>query len=117
MSDGIRCEIINQREPLHTTAGHKIVMHSGDSPSQGGWVIDRHIPVALIGAVMVQTVVGIIAAANLWFRVTDLEKTASLVPLLVERVTRLEERFAGIQDGIKDIKIILLRPGDPHRQN
>ncbi len=81
--------------------------------SKNVWMIDKHVPVALLMAILGQSAAGIWWAAGVNFRVADTEKRiermANLIVPSLDRITRLEGKMDGIAIDVGEIKI-LLRP-------
>jgi hypothetical protein len=83
------------------------------------WQVDRKIPLALIGAVLLQTAGMSWWASGMSMRVEQLERQAAGISSQSERIVRLEEKVGGIQQGIAEIKAMLQRanvPGVPRDQ-
>jgi hypothetical protein len=62
------------------------------------WKIDRHIPVAVLLALVTQTAAVVGWAAALETRVGVLERTTQQGVVLLERMSRMEERVEGLKD-------------------
>lgn len=77
------------------------------------WQVDRHIPVALIFAIIVQSIGLVTWAANLTTRVSTLEEQvkaqANILGPMVERSIRLETRLESVNANISEVKAILSR--------
>ena len=71
------------------------------------WVLDRHIPLALIVTIVVQTIVAVWGASNLWARVGELEREVATLTPQAERLIRLEEKLASVQATLTEIKALL----------
>ena len=62
------------------------------------WTIDKHIPVALIFAMMMQTFAVIWWAAQLETRVNVLENQLTQNTMLIDRVSRVEEKVSSLRE-------------------
>lgn len=71
------------------------------------WKIDKHIPVAVIMAILVQTFAVIWWAAQLETRVKILEIDIAQNTQLIERVSRVEEKVSALKDSSRRIEIKL----------
>lgn len=71
------------------------------------WKIDRHIPIALIAAVMAQAFAATWWASGMAGRVGTLEVAAAAVSSQDTRITRLETKFEGISADLTEIKGLL----------
>jgi molybdenum-dependent DNA-binding transcriptional regulator ModE len=71
------------------------------------WVLDRHIPLALIVTIVVQTFVAVWGASNLWARVGGLEREVATLTPKAERLIRLEEKLGSVQATLAEIKALL----------
>ena len=71
------------------------------------WVLDRHVPLALIVTIVVQTVVAVWGASNLWARVGELEREVATLTPQAERLIRLEEKLGSVQATLTEIKALL----------
>ena len=67
---------------------------------EGGWKIDRKIPVALLFALVLQSAAVVWWAARLDSRVEALEAQRTESVLLLDRVTRIEEKMLGLKEAI-----------------
>jgi hypothetical protein len=85
------------------------------------WHIDKHIPLALVGAIMLQTAAGVWWAATTSSRVDGLERDRATAVVAVdtaarnssaisERMVKLETKFDGMADSLTEIKNILRQP-------
>lgn len=83
----------------------------GNKPSrpreERGWIIDRHIPIALLIGLAMQTVGAIWWAASTTARIDQLESQAKANAPMAERVIRVEEKIGAIQAGISEIKVMV----------
>ena len=82
------------------------------------WRIDKHIPIALVGAILLQTAAGIWWAATTNGRVDGLERdratavvavdtAAKNSQVLSERMVKLETKFDGMAESLTEIKNLL----------
>lgn len=76
------------------------------------WQVDRHVPIALIATLLIQTAAAVWWLSGLAARVSDLERQAAESRPSVERLIRLETRFESVSADLKEIKE-LLRPMRP----
>lgn len=81
---------------------------------QPHWVIDKHIPLALLGAIALQSGAALWWAASISSRVDVLERQATTSAPMSERLVRLETKFDGVVDSLVEIKNILRQT--PSRQ-
>ena len=84
------------------------------------WVVDRHIPVATIFALALQTAAIVWWAAGMAQRVQELEAKVSGMTGYSDRLTRMETRLDGLKEGVAEIKGMLQVRGtgsgvDPYR--
>jgi hypothetical protein len=86
---------LKEKEPLH-------VMEVDTR-----WHLDKKVPIALIGAILIQTGTFIWFMAHLDARVGILEQRAADRSLLPDRVTRLEVIVEQIPDTLKEIKSMI----------
>ena len=77
------------------------------------WHLDKKVPIGLIGALIVQTIVitswGTAKFDNIDNRVSNLEKSDSGQQSHENRITILEQKFTYIQSSLDEIKDILKR--------
>lgn len=75
------------------------------------WTIDKHIPLAMIGAIAMQSAVAIWWAAtfsaSITGRVDVLERQALTAAPLSERMVKLETKFDGMAETLVEIKNLL----------
>jgi len=71
------------------------------------WKIDKHIPVAVIVAICVQTFAVIWWAAQLETRVNVLENQLTQNTMLIDRVSRVEEKVSALRDSSRRIELKL----------
>lgn len=62
------------------------------------WTLDKHIPVAVIFAMMMQTFAVVWWAAQLQARVNVLETQTSQNTQLIDRVSRVEEKVSALRE-------------------
>ena len=75
-----------------------------------GWRIDKHIPVALLIAILIQTCGAIWWAASISGRVSTLEQqNAALIPLTAA-VAKVETSIIDMKEDLKDVKALLRSP-------
>lgn len=68
------------------------------------WKIDKHIPVAVIVAMVMQTFAVIWWAAQLETRVNVLENQLTQNTTLIDRVSRVEEKVSGLRESSQRIE-------------
>lgn len=68
-----------------------------------GWILDRHIPIALIGALVLQTAGVAWWAASIDARLTAVERAATGMDETREAITRLDEKLSGMKDLVQRI--------------
>lgn len=77
------------------------------------WHLDKKVPIGLILALLVQTVVitswGSAKFENYEGRITNLEKSDDAQQTYERRITILEEKFGYIRDDLAEIKTLLRR--------
>lgn len=78
--------------------------HEGD----GGWKVDKHIPVALIVAVLVQFGGSVYWAAQMDARLSHLEAIQRSTPNPSERIVRVEVGMESIKERLAEIKTLLM---------
>lgn len=83
------------------------------APRQLGWQIDRHIPVALILTVVVQTMSAIWWASAVNSRIGVLEGISASIQPASDRITRLEAKLDSIVEAMAEVKLLLRRPTSP----
>jgi hypothetical protein len=77
------------------------------------WRIDKHIPLASLLAVGVQTAVVLWWAAGVTFRIDQLEKQAMMAAPQAERLIKLETKFDALIDSVNEVKALLRQPPRP----
>lgn len=85
--------------------------------SDASWHLDRKVPIALILAILVQTVGIGWWGASTNARLNALEEKATLASSQPERLARVETKIETVQDGIAEIKSILRKEPLPARRN
>lgn len=85
--------------------------------SDASWHLDRKVPIALILAILVQTVGIGWWGASTNARLNALEEKATLAASQPERLARVETKLESVQDGIAEIKSILRKEPAPPRRN
>lgn len=78
------------------------------------WHLDKRVPIALIGALALQTGTFIWWASSLTERVAVLERGALASAPQADRLTRVEVKIENIQSGVDEIKA-LIRQKPPHQ--
>lgn len=86
-----------------------------DRKYEGSWHLDRKVPIAMILTIVMQTGAFVWFAARLDQRVEVLERSetraAISAPVQADRLTRVEVKIEGVQEGITEIKrLIQSRP-------
>lgn len=75
------------------------------------WKIDRHVPLALIGAILLQSAVAIYWAgsfsASITGRVDVLEKQMAISAPVSERIVRLETKFDSVKETVDKIEALI----------
>jgi len=66
-------------------------------PNKNGWSIDKHIPIALIIAILVQTGGAIWFAAKMDSRVEYLEQQSSVTRQILDRMESINSRLVRIE--------------------
>lgn len=74
----------------------------------GGWKVDRHIPVALIAAVVGQAAVAFWWAAQMDARLSHVEAIQRATPNQSERIVRVEVGMEAIKERLAEIKTLLM---------
>lgn len=74
------------------------------STKRSGWHIDRRIPLAVVGMLMMQIAALVVWATQLEARVTGLETAGGDMRRVAERLARLEERMEAVRSDTSDIK-------------
>jgi hypothetical protein len=82
---------------------------------QEGWKIDRHVPVALIFAMVIQTTGGIWYASQMAQRLADVETKLVQMGPQGDRLTKLETKFDSVIEKLGDIKDVLTRSAALHQ--
>ena len=83
------------------------------SPPHEHWMIEKKIPLALLIAILVQSLAVVWGAAVLTTRVDNLEKKVEASAPQGERIVRLEEKIGAVQQGIAELKALLQRTPPP----
>ncbi|MGV8996388.1 MAG: hypothetical protein ACOH12_05530 [Parvibaculaceae bacterium] len=76
-------------------------MRLGD---QSGWRIDRHVPVALVLTIVLQTGAALMWSGAAAERLTSLEQRAGRTDEVIERTARLEEQSKAMQASLVRIE-------------
>lgn len=77
------------------------------------WHLDKKVPLALIGTIVMQTIMVTWWAANASARLEAVEKKVEAAAPQAERIVRLEEKIGVVQQGINELKAMLMRPTQP----
>lgn len=75
----------------------------------GKWHLDKKVPLALIFAILVQTVVVVSWLSTLGERVNNLERSRDATAPQSERLTRVEVKIEGIQATTERIERLIRR--------
>lgn len=78
-----------------------------DDKRDAEWHLDKKVPIALIGTVVLQSVFFVWAASNLWTRVGELEHKVELSAPQFERIIRVETKMDGITVSLSEIKALI----------
>jgi hypothetical protein len=70
----------------------------------GRWHVDRRVPIATLGALLIQTAAVVWWASSLSERVNNLERQAVLTAPQADRLTRVEVKLETALEGITEIK-------------
>lgn len=82
-----------------------------DHPPPEHWMLERKIPLALLLAILLQTVAVVWGAATLHARVEQLERQAAATGPQVERLVRVETKMDGMSTSLVELKdMIRQRP-------
>ena len=65
---------------------------------EGGWQVDKRVPIALIITLLIQTFGIVWWGATLTARVSNLEQTAIAASTQPERLARVETKLEGVQE-------------------
>lgn len=87
-------------------------MTSNDqTTSDGEWHLDKRVPIAMILTILMQTGTFVWFAARLDQRVEALERSetrlTTTAPVQADRLTRVEVKLEGVQEGIVEIKRLI----------
>jgi hypothetical protein len=88
---------------LAATAPEEAAQENAPGPP-GSWSIDRRIPLALIAALIAQTLSLVCWAVQLSDRVALLEAHDAGNMLLIERSARMEERLSDLKDAMQRVE-------------
>lgn len=58
---------------------------------QQNWLLDRHIPIGLVLAIILQTALGLVWAGQLVQRIEFIEQRTEFIDRISERIARVEE--------------------------
>lgn len=79
----------------------------------GSWHLDKKVPVAIIGAILLQTGGIVWWAGSASERLTALERKAEITAPYAERLARVETNLESVRDGVLEIKSILRKEPPP----
>jgi hypothetical protein len=86
-------------------------------PHDGGWHVERGIPLALIITIIsggaIHTAAFAWAASNLWTRVGALERQTQIAAPQLERIIRVETKVDAINGNLAEIKALISRREPP----
>ena len=74
-----------------------------EEKNKGSWLLDRHVNIASLIGIMIQTGGFVWWAATMQARVEGLERDRGERPALSEKVVRLEENMIIVKDTLKDL--------------
>lgn len=80
-----------------------------DEHQNNKWHLDKRVPLALIFAILVQTIIVVSWLASLGERVNGLERARDATAPQGDRLTRVEVKLEGVQIGIDEIKRLIRR--------
>jgi hypothetical protein len=80
-----------------------------DKREDNKWHLDKRVPLALIFAIVVQTIVVVSWLASLGERVNGLERTRDATAPQSDRLTRVEVKIEGIQATTERIERLIRR--------
>lgn len=89
-------------------------MTEEDREYEQSWHLDKKIPIALILAIGIQSAAGIWWAASTNARVEHLERQIVAASPQADRLTRVEVKLEGVQEGITEIKRLIQRTITPN---
>lgn len=72
-----------------------------------GWHIDKTVPIALISALVFQSLAIVWGASNLWTRVDLIERQMVMGASQPERIIRLETKVDGLASSLAEIKDLM----------
>jgi hypothetical protein len=75
--------------------------------SEKHWHLDKRVPLALIITIMMQTGGALWWASSLSERVSSLEREFTMRAPQADRLTRVEVKIEGVQEGITEIKRLI----------
>lgn len=78
-----------------------------DEPRDNHWSLDKKVPLALIVAMVVQTLAAVWWAGSAAERLAALERRVEATAPMSERLAKLEERVGFVQQGIAEIKTLI----------
>lgn len=84
-----------------------------ESTSDGGWHLDKRVPLAVIATIVGQTIFVVVWLSSLGERVNTLERSeisrAAMAPANADRLTRVEVNVENIKAGVDEIKRLIQR--------
>lgn len=88
-------------------------VEDAEEPMSGHWKVDRHIPLALIGAIGLQTAIAIWWAAtfsaSITGRVEVIEKQLVTTAPISERMVRVEVQLGAVKETVDKIEALIRR--------
>lgn len=72
--------------------------------AEAAWTLDRRVPIAFVGAVLIQTCAALIWAGSAGERIAQVEHQAARVQELAERAARVEEQTRLMQASLARIE-------------
>lgn len=75
--------------------------------TQPRWQVDRHVNVAMLLAMVVQTVGIVWWAATLTGRVSELEQKVGSIQPVLERAARMETQIEGLKEHVLEVKLLV----------
>ena len=77
------------------------------APRRGAWMVDKHINISVIIAVILQSVGLVVWGSTLTARVGELEMKVSAMAMVSERLVRIETITGATQEAIRELKGLL----------
>lgn len=79
-------------------------MNDPTQRSNGRWELDKHVPIALLLAIFVQTCGAIWWAATITGRVVSLEMQQNILLPLTSNVAKIEATLTDVKEDLKELK-------------